>query len=49
MKIIINSEHTGEFKFIPELQKEVKSTAVDNLDKWWMCNPKKDELQPKTQ
>jgi hypothetical protein len=44
MHVIINSEHIGVFKLIQELQKEVKSTAVDILD---MCT-KKDKLQPKT-
>jgi hypothetical protein len=34
MSVIINSEHIGvfNFKLIQELQKEVKSTAVDILD-----------------
>jgi predicted HicB family RNase H-like nuclease len=34
MHVIINSEHIGVFKLIQELQKEIKSTAVDILD---MC------------
>jgi hypothetical protein len=32
MHVIINSEKIGVFKLIQELQKEVKSTAVDILD-----------------
>jgi hypothetical protein len=31
MQVIINTEHIGVFKLIQELQKEVKSTAVDIL------------------